>query len=69
MKRMRHPPRWMHDGVSCDYHSVIGGPATAEGVVIDGEPFDTAPGWCVRVVGRPGYYAIEAFSRSKKAVG
>jgi hypothetical protein len=60
----------MHDGVSCDYHTVIGGPVTAAGVVLEGEPFKTDAGhWVVRAVGRRGYFAIEAFSRSEKAVG
>lgn len=70
MKRLRQPPTWMHDGVSCDYHTLISGPVTAAGVVIHGEPFKTHAGdWVVRVVGRDSYFAIEAFSRSKKAVG
>jgi len=67
--RMRKPPSWMHDGVTCDYHSVITGPVTAAGVVIKGEPFQDASGrWVIGVVGRAGYFAIEAFSKSKLAV-
>ena len=69
-KRMKQPPAWMHSGASADYHSIITGPVTARGVVFDGEPFQLGSGdWVVRVVGRAGCFAVEAFSRCTESVG
>ncbi len=52
----------IHDGMVVDFHSIIGGPVTEAGCIVDGEPRDMCGSRVVRLNGKRGSFDVDALS-------